>query len=85
MAQQWPLGRLTSAGGSRSIAAMADTPRISSAKRLEITAREARLSRALRDNLRRRKEQARGRERPASRLPENESPEGKGSGDEPPA
>ena len=62
---------------------MTDTPRISSAKRVEIAAREARLSRALRDNLRRRKEQARARQQPASDLPENKWPEGGASGDEP--
>ena len=51
---------------------MADIPRITTAKRVEIAAREARLSRALRDNLRRRKEQARARETPAPGLPDND-------------
>jgi hypothetical protein len=41
---------------------MADAPRTTGAKRVEIAAREARLSHALRDNLRRRKEQTRARE-----------------------
>ena len=45
---------------------MADAPRITGAKRGEIAAREARLSNALRDNLRRRKEQARAREKRAA-------------------
>ena len=55
--------------------AMVDTPRITAAKRIEIATREARLSRALRDNLRRRKEQARARETPASELPDNGLPD----------
>jgi hypothetical protein len=81
---------LTSADDSRSIAAMIDTPRISTTKRAEIAPREARLSRALRDNLRRRKEQARAREQPAANLPDGGSPrddlpKGKGSGGKPPA
>ena len=57
---------------------MADTPRITGAKRVEIAAREARLSRALRDNLQRRKEQARAREKPAPGLPDNDLPDDKG-------
>lgn len=76
---------MTSADGSRSIAAMIDTPRISGAKRAEIASREARLSRALRDNLRRRKEQARAREQPAANLVDDGSPKGKGCGGKPPA
>jgi hypothetical protein len=38
---------------------MTDTPDLTPAKRIERTAREERLARALRDNLHRRKEQAR--------------------------
>lgn len=69
---------------------MTDIPRISGAKRVEIAAREARLSRALRDNLRRRKEQTRAREQPAPKLPDSGSPhddlpKGKGSGGKPTA
>jgi hypothetical protein len=41
---------------------MADTPHITRAKRIENAARDERLARALRENLRRRKEQARARE-----------------------
>ena len=59
---------------------MADAPRITGAKRVAIVAREARLSRALRDNLRRRKEQSRAREKHAADLPDD-----KGASDEPPA
>ena len=73
-------GRLTEAIGSRSIAGMADAPRITGAKRIETAAREARLSHALRDNLRRRKEQARAREKRAADHPMEEAGD-----DEPPA
>ena len=41
---------------------MADTPCITREKRMERVARDERLARALRENLRRRKEQARARE-----------------------
>jgi hypothetical protein len=58
---------------------MADAPRITGAKRLEIAVREARLSHALRDNLRRRKEQARAREKRAADRPAD------AADDEPPA
>jgi len=74
---------------------MADTPRITAAKRIEIATREARLSRALRDNLRRRKEQARARETRAPELPDrglpdnrspgHDLPDDNGGSDEPPA
>jgi hypothetical protein len=40
---------------------MPDSPRLTQAKRREHTAREVRLAEALRDNLRRRKQQARDR------------------------
>jgi hypothetical protein len=40
---------------------MPDSPRVTPAKAAEHAAREARLAEALRDNLRRRKQQARGR------------------------
>jgi hypothetical protein len=59
---------------------MADAPRITGAKRGETAAREARLSHALRDNLRRRKEQARAREKRAADRPADQA-----SDDEPPA
>ena len=59
---------------------MADAPRITGAKRGEAAAREARLSHALRDNLRRRKEQARAR---AKRT--DDRPTDAAAGDEPPA
>lgn len=46
---------------------MADSPRLTPAKQAEHAARTERLARALRDNLRRRKEQSRAAERsPAS-------------------
>ena len=41
---------------------MSDTPRLTPARRAEHAARDKRLAEALRENLRRRKEQARGRE-----------------------
>ena len=59
---------------------MADAPRITGARRAEIAAREARLSHALRDNLRRRKEQARAREKPVADPPMDAAAD-----DEPPA
>ena len=71
---------MTEAQGSRSITGMADAPRITGAKRVEIAAREARLSHALRDNLRRRKEQARAREKRAADRPMDQAAD-----DEPPA
>jgi hypothetical protein len=66
--------RLTEAHGSRSIAAMADAPRATTARRLAQTARDARLAHALRDNLRRRKEQARDRETRAADVAEDAAP-----------
>ncbi len=58
---------------------MADAPQITPARRIEQAARDERLARALRENLRRRKEQARAREPDAAELP------GKAAGgDEPP-
>jgi hypothetical protein len=59
---------------------MADTPRITRAKETEHAAREERLARALRENLRRRKEQARTREPNAGRRRHKPA-----AGDEPPA
>jgi hypothetical protein len=55
---------------------MADAPRITGAKRAAVAAREARLSHALRDNLRRRKEQARAREKRAADRPMDEAADG---------
>jgi hypothetical protein len=66
---------LTAARLSLSIAAMA-----TSGTKKEEAAREERLARALRENLRRRKEQARTRERTADEPP-NEPP----AGEKPPA
>jgi hypothetical protein len=43
------------------IAAMTDAPRLNPTKRIEQAARDERLARALRENLRRRKEQKRAR------------------------
>jgi len=65
------------ASGSPSIAAMAEPPRPSAARQVEHAARDERLARALRDNLRRRKEQTRARQRHAGERPD------KAAGDEP--
>jgi len=54
---------------------MTDTPRLTPARRAEQAARNKRLATALRENLRRRKEQARAREDeapPPPRAPETE-------------
>jgi len=59
---------------------MADAPRLTRAKRTEHAARDERLARALRENLRRRKEQARAREPRAGDLAGKAA-----AGDEPPA
>jgi len=72
-------GRLTAERASRSIAAMADTPRITRAQRSRHAARDERLAHALRENLRRRKEQARAREPNAGDRPDKTA-----TGDEPP-
>ena len=72
--------RLTALRRSPSIAAMAETPRLTPTRRDEHAARRERLARALRDNLRRRKEQGRAREpHKADRVA------GADSGGEPPA
>jgi len=55
------------------------TPRLTLAKREEHTERDKRLARALRENLHRRKQQARAKERPAG------EPAADPSADEPPA
>jgi hypothetical protein len=57
--------------------AMSSTPRRTPAKAAEHGAREQRLAEALRENLRRRKEQARGKPAPAQSA--------RKTGDEPPA
>jgi len=49
---------------------MADTPRIARAKGTEHAARDERLARSLRENLRRRKAQARAREPSAADRPD---------------
>jgi len=64
------LSRLTAARASLSIGAMADTPRVTRAKQIEHGVREDRLARALRENLRRRKEQARARAPKAGKRPD---------------
>ena len=60
---------------------MPDTPRLTPAKRRQQAAREQRLAQALRDNLRRRKEQAREQAGARATAP---SPD-PGEGDEPPS
>ena len=63
---------------------MPDTPRLTPAKRRQQAAREQRLAQALRDNLRRRKEQA--REQVGAREPRATAPSpDPGEGDEPPS
>jgi hypothetical protein len=57
---------LTAALPSRSIAVMADSPRLTRAKQIELAQRDERLARALRENLHRRKQQARAKEQPAA-------------------
>jgi hypothetical protein len=52
---------LTAARPSPSIMAMADSPRLTRAKRDEQAQRDKRLARALRENLHRRKQQARSK------------------------
>jgi hypothetical protein len=71
---------LTAARGSPSIAAMTDSPRLTRRKQVEHAARDERLARALRENLRRRKEQARAREPHAGDPPDKAA-----GGEEPPA
>jgi hypothetical protein len=58
---------------------MNDSPDLTPAKRLEHAAREERLARALRDNLRRRKQQARAKQVRAAEIPADPP------ADEPPA
>ena len=63
---------------------MTDSPRLTPARRTKQAVREARLARALRENLRRRKEQARaqaGAREPAS--PATRSKRGAAGGDPP--
>jgi hypothetical protein len=68
---------LTAARGSSSIAAMADVPRLTRVKEIEHAARDERLARALRANLRRRKEQSRAREPDAGERPDKVAAGGK--------
>jgi hypothetical protein len=72
---------LTAAPGSPSIAVMADAPRRTAAKETEQAVRDERLARALRENLRRRKEQARARVPDTGDRPD----EAAATGEEPPA
>jgi hypothetical protein len=55
---------LTASGRSRFLCRMAKPPRITPKKSIDRTAREARLAKALRENLVRRKEQKRAQDRP---------------------
>ena len=72
--------RLTAARRSLSIAGVTDKPNLTHTKASEHAARDERLARALRDNLRRRKEQAR------ARAPNSGDRPGKATdADEPPA
>jgi len=70
---------------SRSIAGMADAPRHTRAKQFEHAAREERLARALRENLHRRKEQARARKPRAADLDCAVPGAEKAASDKPPA
>ena len=53
---------------------MADVPRVTPTRRLAQTGQEARLAQALRDNLRRRKEQTRAREGRVADAADNAAP-----------
>ncbi len=64
--------------GAPSITAMAEPSRPSPARQVERAERDERLARALRDNLRRRKEQARARQPHAGEQPDTAT-----AGDEP--
>lgn len=57
---------MTAAARSPSIAAMTDSPRLTPGKREEQAERDKRLARALRENLHRRKRQARIKQRHAA-------------------
>jgi hypothetical protein len=52
---------------------MADSPRLTRAKQIELAQRDERLARALRENLHRRKQQARATEQPAAESPADPS------------
>jgi len=60
---------------------MAEPPQRGTKPSTERAAREERLAKALRDNLRRRKEQARAQRRPGAAVPKNDA----GGDGEPPA
>jgi hypothetical protein len=79
------LKRLTEVRCSRSIAGMADAPRVTRAKQFEHAAREERLARALRENLHRRKDQARARGPRAANPDCAGPPVDKAASDKPPA
>ena len=64
---------------SPSIAAMADSPHLTRAKQKEYAQRDERLARALRENLHRRKQQARGKQQHAGEPTADPTP------DDPPA
>ena len=70
---------MTSTRPSPSIAAMADSPRLTRAKRDEHAERDKRLARALRENLHRLKQQARSKAQHAAEPATDPAP------DEPPA
>jgi len=68
---------LTASGCARSIRVMNDSPRLTASKRQEQAERDKRLARALRQNLHRRKQQARAkgqRETPSAGDRETEDP-----------
>ncbi len=64
---------------------MVDAPRLTPAKQPVRSARAERLARALRENLRRRKEQGRARELRAAELDPARPPADEAASDEPPA
>ena len=70
---------MTAARPSPSIAAMADSPHLTRAKQKEHAQRDKRLARALRENLHRRKQQARTKQQHAGEATADPDPE------EPPA
>ena len=70
---------MTAARPSPSIAAMADSPHLTRAKQNEHAQRDERLARALRENLHRRKQQARAKQQHADEAAADPTP------DDPPA
>lgn len=64
---------MTASASGPSIRPVTDSPELTPAKRQEHTERDQRLARALRENLRRRKQQARARHQPATGAPVNQA------------